>query len=253
MSTRNVVALAEPRTERERPDFVEAAVRNPEGHVVVVGNGHRGRVGTDSRVDDRVRILAALPQCLRDRRKRRRNPLGERLPRLARPQPFRILERPLELVPRRRVGEVIQVKAVGPAVTVRPVGADAETAAYRRRSATAGSPGPGRTAGVDRTRRRGRPACPCTPRRSDSASMRITAPSRSAIYALMAESRFPKPIRIGTRAVRWVEQEVLHFIASRPVTLLTRGERPRPMNTACRYPRCCGRPWRRRRRGPCRR
>ena len=44
----------------------------------------------------------------------------------------------------------------------------------------------------------------------------ITALSRSAIYALMAESRFPKPIRIGNRAVRWVEQEVLDFIASRP-------------------------------------
>ena len=40
----------------------------------------------------------------------------------------------------------------------------------------------------------------------------MTALSRSAIYALMAESRFPKPIR----AVRWVEQEVADFIASRP-------------------------------------
>ena len=44
----------------------------------------------------------------------------------------------------------------------------------------------------------------------------ITALSRSAIYAMMAESRFPKPLRIGSRAVRWVEQEVLDFIASRP-------------------------------------
>ena len=43
-----------------------------------------------------------------------------------------------------------------------------------------------------------------------------TALSRSSVYALMAESRFPKPIRIGTRAVRWVEQEVLDFIVSRP-------------------------------------
>ena len=43
-----------------------------------------------------------------------------------------------------------------------------------------------------------------------------TALSRSAVYALMAESRFPKPIRIGSRAVRWVEQEVRDFIASRP-------------------------------------
>ncbi len=43
-----------------------------------------------------------------------------------------------------------------------------------------------------------------------------TALSRSAVYALMAESRFPKPIRVGSRAVRWVEREVLDFIASRP-------------------------------------
>ena len=44
----------------------------------------------------------------------------------------------------------------------------------------------------------------------------MTALSRSAVYALIAESRFPKPIRVGSRAVRWVEQEVLDFIASRP-------------------------------------
>ena len=43
-----------------------------------------------------------------------------------------------------------------------------------------------------------------------------TALSRSAVYALMADSQFTKPIRIGSRAVRWVEQEVLDFIASRP-------------------------------------
>ena len=43
-----------------------------------------------------------------------------------------------------------------------------------------------------------------------------TALSRSAVYAMMADSRFPKPIRIGSRAVRWVEQEVVDFIASRP-------------------------------------
>ena len=43
-----------------------------------------------------------------------------------------------------------------------------------------------------------------------------TALSRSAVYAMMADARFPKPIRIGSRAVRWVEQEVLDFIASRP-------------------------------------
>ena len=44
----------------------------------------------------------------------------------------------------------------------------------------------------------------------------MTALSRSSVYALMAESRFPKPLRVGSRAVRWVEQEVLDFIASLP-------------------------------------
>ena len=43
-----------------------------------------------------------------------------------------------------------------------------------------------------------------------------TALSPSAFYALMAESRCPKPIRIGARAVHRVEREVLDFIASRP-------------------------------------
>ena len=38
----------------------------------------------------------------------------------------------------------------------------------------------------------------------------MTALSRSAVYALMAESRFPKPIRIGSRAVRWVGGARLH-------------------------------------------
>ena len=44
----------------------------------------------------------------------------------------------------------------------------------------------------------------------------VTAVSRSVIYALMAASKFPKPIRVGNRAVRWVEQEVFDYIASRP-------------------------------------
>ena len=45
---------------------------------------------------------------------------------------------------------------------------------------------------------------------------RMTALSRSTVYALMAESRFPKRIRVGKRAVRWVQQKVLDFIASLP-------------------------------------
>ena len=37
----------------------------------------------------------------------------------------------------------------------------------------------------------------------------------------MAEQDFPRPIRIGARAVRWHEHEVLAFIASRPAPALT--------------------------------
>ena len=69
-----------------------------------------------------------------------------------------------------------------------------------------------------------RDATPCRPTTGSTVPRLLTlrdvtaatALSRSAVYALMAESRFPKPIRIGSRAVRWVEQEVLDFIASRP-------------------------------------
>ncbi len=53
----------------------------------------------------------------------------------------------------------------------------------------------------------------------------LTALSRSAVYALMSESRFPKPLRVGSRAVRWVEHEVLDFIATRP---RAGSERPTP-------------------------
>ena len=61
--------------------------------------------------------------------------------------------------------------------------------------------------------------------------MRMTALSRAAVYALMAESRFPKPIRIRSRVVRWVKQEVLDFIASRPRGGSERSGRPGPLLT----------------------
>ena len=50
--------------------------------------------------------------------------------------------------------------------------------------------------------------------------MHITALSRSAAYVLMATAGFPRPVRIGARAVRWIEREVLDFIASRPLRQL---------------------------------
>ena len=77
-------------------------------------------------VRDRLRVVAAFPQPLRDRREGRCRALGERLPRLARPQPLGVRERPLEPVACRGVGQVVQAELVGLADAVRPVGADAE-------------------------------------------------------------------------------------------------------------------------------
>ncbi|MGC2459209.1 MAG: AlpA family transcriptional regulator [Gallionellaceae bacterium] len=44
---------------------------------------------------------------------------------------------------------------------------------------------------------------------------RLTALSRSRLYALMAEDAFPKPIRLGAMSVAWLEIEVREWIASR--------------------------------------
>ena len=40
--------------------------------------------------------------------------------------------------------------------------------------------------------------------------------SRSAIYRLMRSNKFPAPIKIGDKAVRWRESEVYDFLDSRP-------------------------------------
>ena len=40
--------------------------------------------------------------------------------------------------------------------------------------------------------------------------------STSAIYKQMRDGRFPAPIRVGVRAVRWSESEVEAWIAARP-------------------------------------
>ena len=46
--------------------------------------------------------------------------------------------------------------------------------------------------------------------------MRLTSMSRSMIYELMGVSKFPKPVRVGARAVRWIADEVKTWIATRP-------------------------------------
>lgn len=42
-----------------------------------------------------------------------------------------------------------------------------------------------------------------------------TGLSRSSIYQLMADGRFPKPIQLGKRAVGWLESSVDTWIAER--------------------------------------
>lgn len=42
-----------------------------------------------------------------------------------------------------------------------------------------------------------------------------TTLSEPTIYRLMKEGRFPKPIKIGTRAVAWKSTEVEEFIGTR--------------------------------------
>ena len=103
--------------------------QHPREHVVRQQADVVGEHAEDEPVDevrDRLRIVAAPAQCLRDRRERGRRALGERLPGLSRPQPNRIRERPLEPVARRRVGQVVELELVRLADAVRPVGADPE-------------------------------------------------------------------------------------------------------------------------------
>ncbi len=45
----------------------------------------------------------------------------------------------------------------------------------------------------------------------------ITAMSRSSIYRLMQEGEFPRPVRVGSAAVRWREGDITVWLESRPV------------------------------------
>ena len=40
--------------------------------------------------------------------------------------------------------------------------------------------------------------------------------SCSTIYRLRSEGRFPLPVRVGDRAVRWKESEIDTYLANRP-------------------------------------
>ena len=43
-----------------------------------------------------------------------------------------------------------------------------------------------------------------------------TGLARSTLYRAMAENAFPKPVRIGQRAVAWPEEAIERWIAERP-------------------------------------
>lgn len=43
----------------------------------------------------------------------------------------------------------------------------------------------------------------------------VTALSRSTLYSMIAEGTFPKPVRLGKRAVGWPESVVAKWLESR--------------------------------------
>lgn len=53
-----------------------------------------------------------------------------------------------------------------------------------------------------------------------------TGLSRSSIYLRISESRFPKPISLGGRAVGWLESEVESWLEEQVV--LSRGKSAKP-------------------------
>ncbi len=44
--------------------------------------------------------------------------------------------------------------------------------------------------------------------------------SRSTIYAKMAEGDFPRPIKLGKRAVGWLDSDIDEWLESRPITFV---------------------------------
>jgi len=52
------------------------------------------------------------------------------------------------------------------------------------------------------------------------AVQRRTGLSRSTIYAKMAEGDFPRPIKLGKRAVGWLDSDIDEWLESRPITFV---------------------------------
>ena len=50
------------------------------------------------------------------------------------------------------------------------------------------------------------------------AVMHVTGLSRSTLYRLIADGQFPRPVRLGARAVAWRRSDVDAWSEARPVT-----------------------------------
>ena len=50
------------------------------------------------------------------------------------------------------------------------------------------------------------------------AVIRVTGLSRSTLYRLTADERFPRPVRLGPRAVAWRRTDVEAWGEARPIT-----------------------------------
>ena len=46
----------------------------------------------------------------------------------------------------------------------------------------------------------------------------LTALSRGSIYGLMRQNRFPRPLQVGPKAVRWLESDLQAWMESCPRT-----------------------------------
>ena len=46
--------------------------------------------------------------------------------------------------------------------------------------------------------------------------LRLTGISRSSVHRLRARGAFPKPVRLGPRAIGWHRAEVVEWLESRP-------------------------------------
>ena len=45
----------------------------------------------------------------------------------------------------------------------------------------------------------------------------ITGMGRSSIYRLMQAKEFPRPVRVGSTAVRWRASDITRWLESRPI------------------------------------